>query len=276
MSHLDLRVGATFAGPTGSHLHQAINDAAETITRMPAHYTTYADGQPIFPVRKRARIVRPDPVRLDPAYLYSFGDVFVPRHFWRALQRFDVWIEPAVIAEWSRLIKRYAARQGRPVKDGSIAAAMVWDEPTRDVRVARERAISLADARELYCVWTGRRMRVQALDVDHCLPWSAWPCGDLWNLMPAGRSVNQREKRARLPSDAVLRSAEDRIVHWWEKAYASMATPIHDQFWIEAKSSLPTLAAGDTGLTDLFDALRLQRIRLKRDQQFPEWEGRAR
>jgi tripartite-type tricarboxylate transporter receptor subunit TctC len=33
------------------------------------------------------------------------------------------------------------------------------------------------------------------LDIDHCLPWSAWPCGDLWNLLPASPRVNQHLKR---------------------------------------------------------------------------------
>src|SRR6516164_10465715 len=31
----------------------------------------------------------------------------------QALQRFDVWIEPALIAEWSRLISLYAEQQRR-------------------------------------------------------------------------------------------------------------------------------------------------------------------
>lgn len=27
-------------------------------------------------------------------------------------------------------------------------------------------------------------------DIDHCFPWRAWPCDDLWNLLPTHRAVN--------------------------------------------------------------------------------------
>ena len=274
ISHLDLRVGMSFSSEIGTALHGAINDAADTITKMPATYMTYPNGGPIFPIRRGGRIKRPDPIRLDEAYLQSFGEILVPRHFWRALQRFDVWIEPALVVEWGRLIKGYAQRQGRSLDDGAIGAAMVWDEPSRDVRLARDRAVDLMGQGPLYCIWTGKRLGQEVLDVDHCLPWSAWPCGDLWNLMPAHRKVNQSQKRARLPSDSILRSAQDRILDWWGGAYAEAPAPVSDQFWIEAQSSLPGGGAAERSLSDIFDALCLQRMRLKHDQQVPEWTGR--
>jgi len=59
-------------------------------------------------------------------------------------------------------------------------------------------------------VWTGESLTERNLDIDHCMPWSAWPCEDLWNLMPVDRSVNQRLKRHRL---VALRS--DQQVEEW-------------------------------------------------------------
>jgi len=58
------------------------------------------------------------------------------------------------------------------------------------------------------------------LDIDHCLPWSAWPCGDLWNLLPASPRVNQHLKRDRLPSASALAGARENIIAWWENALA--------------------------------------------------------
>lgn len=66
----------------------------------------------------------------------------------------------------------------------------------------------------LRCVWSDRPLTPSTLDVDHCLPWSAWACGDLWNLLPAHRVVNQREKRDLLPSAAALHSSRDAIITW--------------------------------------------------------------
>jgi hypothetical protein len=67
----------------------------------------------------------------------------LPQHLWRALQRFDVWIEPAPVAGWSRLMKIYGETQGRRLGDSVIIEAMAWSEPGRDVRVAREQALRL-------------------------------------------------------------------------------------------------------------------------------------
>ena len=87
VSDLDLRIGMSFSGDLGSALHSALRDAASTIERMPAHHMTYPGGGPVFPVRRIGRMVRPASIRLDLPYLSSFGELLVPRHLWRALQR---------------------------------------------------------------------------------------------------------------------------------------------------------------------------------------------
>ena len=147
-----------------------LKDAAETIARMPATYIKYPDGQPIFPIDRAGRMQRPARVLLNREYLASFGKMIVPRHLWRALRRFDVWIEPALVAEWGRLMKGYAERQERQITDGDIALAMNWSEPSRDVRIARERAVRLSGEENLFCVWSGRRLSMTAADIDHCFP----------------------------------------------------------------------------------------------------------
>jgi hypothetical protein len=136
----------------------------------------------------------------------------VPWHLWRALQRFDVWIEPALVPEWSRPMKSYGETQGRRLGDSAIVKAMTWSEPGPDVRVAREQALRLIEGPGLRCVWTGRALSTANVDVDHCLPWVA--VRESWNLLPAYRSVNQNQKRDRLPGDAILGSAQDRIQQW--------------------------------------------------------------
>ena len=59
--------------------------------------------------RKVAPEVAPE-VTLEVVYLPSFGHLRLPQHLYTALQRFDAWIEPALLAEWARLIKGYALR----------------------------------------------------------------------------------------------------------------------------------------------------------------------
>ncbi|MGI4803034.1 MAG: methyltransferase domain-containing protein [Janthinobacterium lividum] len=271
----DLRVGARFGSEAGRAVHAALREAADLVTRMPATYLTYPGGGRILPVeRGRARAPSGETV-LDAAYLGSFGSMLVPRDLWRAMQRYAVWVEPALVTEWMRLMRGYAERQGRALEEGHLANAMIWSDPDRDVGVARGIALrKLEEGKDVRCVWSGKRLEPGTLDIDHCLPWSAWPCSDLWNLMPAHRRVNQHQKRDRLPSGEALRRAADGIFNWWNAAYLVQNDLVMPRKFVEeARASLPGLSGVDgiVGNDKLMAAVALQRLRLRRDQGIPEW-----
>jgi hypothetical protein len=216
---------------------------------------------------------------IDEAYLRRFGELLVPVNLWRALSRFDAWIEPAIVAEWVRLMHGYALRQDRKLSEAKIAQALHWSAPERVVAEARQRAISIIESGQpLYCVWSGTRLSKDRLDIDHCFPWSSWPCDDLWNLLPSTRSVNQHEKRDRLPSATLFNRARERVQDWWRAGYSLGAdSPIADRFFLEARASLPLIKVPDEliAVDDVFDAVAFQRLRLKENQQIPEWAGRT-
>ena len=274
LSPLDLRVGMSFSGDRAVALHAALRDACRTIGIMPATYLTYPGGGPVFPVLSRQTRARTSlNITLDAPYFASFGAMSVPANLWNALRRFNAWIEPALIAEWIRLMHGYAASQGRVLDDRDMVLAMVWSEPARDVRIARELALSTMATASLYCVWSGKRLTDGNVDIDHCFPWSAWPCDHLWNLMPAHRRVNQFEKRDRLPNDETLWRARERILDWWDRGYRRANDAIEQRFRMEIQAGLPTMLADGFDLDDVFSGLALQRLRLKHDQQVPEWSA---
>ena len=273
---LELRVGARFAGNAAVAVRAALQEAADLIAKMPATHMTFPNGGPVLPTTRRRAPATTGEVVIDAAFLGGFGTLEVPRTLWQALQRFAAWVEPALIAEWLRLMRGYAASQDRTLDEGALAAAMTWSEPSRGVALPRERALQLIAAGPgLHCVWSGRRLDAGTLDIDHCLPWSAWPCGDLWNLLPAHRAVNQREKRDRLPADGRLRAAGAAIQAWWHDAYLTGADDavLPRRFANEARASLPGLAEPSAILSpaEVFGALQVQRLRLRHDQQVPEW-----
>lgn len=279
LSPQDLRPGMRFGQPAAADVHEAIRDACDTIETMPVVHSTWPDGRPIFAVTHQGARRRPQgPWALDAAALWSFGGFRVPADVWRCLSRFDAWIEPALVAEWTRLMHRYASGQGRRLSEDMATRALTWTEPIRSVDFSRRRAAELARRDALYCVWTGRRLRAgdTAFDIDHCFPWSVWPCDALWNLMPAHPDVNRRLKRDRVPADTSLMRARDRIEDWWDEAYRSAdESAVASRFWDEARASLPGLSRPrDTiELNDVFGAMRLQRVRLKFNQQAPEWSS---
>jgi hypothetical protein len=62
---------------------------------------------------------------------------------------------------------------------------------------------------------------------------------DLWNLLPALRSVNQSQKSDRLPSAERLAKAGEIIVDWWTAGYVHNANAqIGKQFLTEAYALL--------------------------------------
>ncbi|WP_181425561.1 hypothetical protein [Methylobacterium sp. B4] len=98
------------------------------------------------------------------------------------------------------------------------------------------------------------------------------PCGDLWNLFPASRRINQHGKRDRLPSAAALARAREPILTWWRMASDTDAA-LADRFWAEARTALPIAANTSYGAS--FSGLEWRRLRVSQDQQPPEWAGRT-
>lgn len=269
----ELRVGAGFASPRAETVHAALGEAASTIATMPANFTRFPNSdRRVFGATRTRSVRHREGERLDVTleYLRSFGTLTVPGNLWRAMCRLGAWIEPMLTGEWSRMMATYAERMGRTLPPGQTEAALVWEEPIRDTvmgRLAADRI--LVAGQPVTCVWSGTTLTRPRLDIDHCLPWSAWPCGDLWNLMPSDRRVNQHEKRDKLPSRERLADARPRILEWWQAAWQD--TPaLRERFGAEVRAALPV--ADPTDLNDVYTALEWRRLRLRQDQQLPEWK----
>jgi hypothetical protein len=119
-----------------------------------------------------------------------------------------------------------------------------------------------------------------------------WPNNDLWNLLPTDSKINN-QKSDRLPTQYKLKSAKERIQHWWQVAWleqylpsdpapaasqklknaplAPLITGQRQRFFAEANIALPGLSSDNTSIDDLFEALVMQRGRLKEMQQLREW-----
>lgn len=267
----ELRIGASFTGERAVLLMQALGDAAATIAKMPASFTTYpgSDARVFAATARRARASTT--LVLDRETLALFGNIIVPGHIWRAMQRMGAWIEPVLVAEWARLTRTYSDNKGLALPPGAVEAALAWTEPDRDVQMARKLALaSMNLGNAVHCVWSGQRLRPNSLDIDHCLPWSAWPCGDLWNLLPAHSSINRHLKRDKLPSAGALAGARPQIEAWWQDAWEQHPT-FGDRFRREATAALAV--RHDAALPDIFEALEWRRLRLRQDAQVVEWAG---
>ena len=235
----DLRIGQRFTGDDARDLILALRDAAKCIRHMPATFTTYpGSSDPIFPCARRPVRIR-DTVRVDEAFLWSFGTFSVPVNLWQAMSRYAAWIEPAVLNEWIEMMRGYARQ---PDSRDAHMAALKWLEPGHDTGLVRGLGRRLRESgARLYCVWTGNRLK-RDFDIDHCFPFAAWPCNDLWNLLPSAPAVN-RSKGDRLPAAEALERSRSCILDWWDLAYRRDLV-LRNQFEDEARSALPAAVFG--------------------------------
>lgn len=265
----ELRVGAVFDRDRGKAVLMAIREAASTIAAMPANFTRFPNSESrVFEV-VRERRGQGGGFELDLDGLRAYGSLIVPGHLWRALSRFGAWIEPMLVSEWSRLIRAYADRMSLTIPLGAAEAVLEWREPERSTSIARLAAERIFRSEShVECIWTGRKLSLARMDIDHWLPWTAWPCGDLWNLGPCDRTVNRHQKRDKLPSAATFADSKSRIIRWWEYAYLTDKA-LSARFKREALAALPVDAGG--GLDEIYSAVDWRRLRLGQDQCVPEW-----
>lgn len=265
----DLYIGNTVTGDRANLLVRAIKDACDCIEKMPAHFITFDDGRQVFSIERQRSVAKSDSIHIDESFLWSFGTVKMSRHIWMSIARFGFWIEPSLILEWQRLMNGYAFSQGRQLDSMKLNLAMEWADLQRDQLRAKKYAQHMqAKGHKLYCIWSGKELS-ETYDIDHILPWAAWPCGDLWNLVPADRALNQAHKRAKLISAALLDGARDRLFDYWTKAYLQDENVnVPRIFYEEAHASL---TIRDATLTSLHNGIRRRRVQLRIDQQIPEF-----
>ena len=262
----ELRLGAGFDPIRGEILTRAISDACRNIRDMPATFITYpgSPNQPVFecdsrPVRKPSKHIV-----LSKDYLAKFGRFRVPSALWQTLGQYACWLDPVIVKEWSQMTKGWGVSDAR----GHEALALNWQESARDTKVAVIRAKQLqSDGFNLACVWSASRIR-SSFEIDHCFPWARWYNNDLWNLLPATKSINS-SKLDKLPSSLAMSDARSRIIDWWTEAWEHSERS--EQFFMEAEYSLPGLSGDRPSLDDIYQATLHQRARLKQDQQLVEW-----
>jgi hypothetical protein len=248
----DLRIGASLWGDYARALRLAVADAARTIVRMTANFTTYADGRPVFPVRFARGPRATDRVIVDADWLWRIGEFEVRRHLWDGLRHLNVWIEPVITAEWTRLMQGYGARQGvhpvhgRPPSEPDLAGPGAR-HPARPDHRDRTAGQGRAGTLRLVGQAAGR-----AQPRHRPLLSMGGGLAVRRSLEPAAGQPPREPVTEEGPDAATLASARDRIVDWSARGYRGAETgPIAERFVREAASTLAVAQPrDDTHLLD--------------------------
>ena len=280
----DYRIGNLFTGDDAVALHKTLSAAVSNIKTMPCRYITFPNREAnsdntVFEVASKT-VKAKDSIFLDLQTLEQWGEFSLPESTWLAFNRYACWIEPVLVSEWVKTMASYAgnAQYKAPENQYKLAQALNWEEPKRTTSEVRKRFELIQNAlpndEKIQCVWSAKSLK-QKYDIDHSMPFARWPNNDLWNLLPTDSQVNN-QKSDRLPTEHKLKAAKERIQHWWQVAWlddgpSATQKDNHQRFFAEANIALPGISSDNSSVDDLFEALVMQRGRLKEMQQLREW-----
>lgn len=264
----DFYIGAVYHNnDIAGAVHQTLKDVTATIRDMPVRYITLPgtkDG--VFHVESK-RTTKPNgSVIIDADFLESFGRFYIPVNIWDSLARFSVWIEPSLVNEWASLMRIYTLSNAMSFSQSDLLRALTWEDPRRTTARVRNRVNTLLENESVSCCWSGKKLVAEGYAIDHAMPFSRWPNNDLWNLLPTKTQVNTR-KSDKLPSSARLQQNRQIITDWWQQGWSDSA----DEFFVQANLALPNLPASNRSFSDVFEAMTIQRDRLRDFQQLEEW-----
>lgn len=263
----DFSIGRTFNRDIARAVYQTLKDICSTIKGMPAkHITLPNSDQQVFSVEITRTMPPKSGLSIDTEFLKSLGSFIVPKSVWDVLARYSVWIEPTVINEWCSLMSVYNKTQRSLTKTDFLNALNI-DEPARTTARVRERVKELMQNMPVMCVWSEKPLsHSDKFAIDHAFPFSRWPNNDLWNLLPTTFQINAK-KSDKLPSAVRLANARDVMTDWWQKAWGKNQS----EFFTQASLALPQLGLTNQSYDDVFEAMRVQRDRLRDFQQLTEW-----
>lgn len=279
LSSSDYRIGNLFQGDQAIAMHKMLSASVANIKNMPCKFITFPNSaESVFEVSSKS-VRAKDSLFLDLTTLKHWGEFSLPEHLWIAFSRYACWIEPVLVSEWTKTMAGYQGNRQyqAPEQQHKLVNALNWLEAKRSTTEVRNRFETLKKQNNSQhnCVWTNKTLN-KKYAIDHCMPFARWPNNDLWNLLPSDVTANG-QKSDRLPTEHKMKNAKTRITNWWQEAWlADDSIDISSQlnqkrFFAEANIALPDLASSNSSVDDLFEALLLQRGRLKEMQQLREW-----
>ncbi len=264
----DFYIGAHYSDSSMVQaVYRTLKDIASNVKNMPAKYTTLpGTDECVFHVELNRTQKPKTDLLLDFDFLASLGKFYVPIHIWDSLAQFSVWIEPALVNEWSSLMAGYSLNKHRKFTKVDYLDALRWEDPERTTSKIRMRVNELLTNEDVACCWSGKRLKLTDYSIDHAFPFSRWPNNDLWNLLPTKSNINTK-KSDKLPTGIKLSCSREFIVFWWKQGWQDNQT----EFFSQANLALPNLRPNNTNFDDVFEAFTHQRNRIKTLQQLEDW-----
>jgi len=266
----DFSIGHLFVNEDAQALDQMLKDISKTIKDMPAKFITLPNSEKqVFEVEIFRRKFTKEALFTDFDTLTQYGEFSIPIKVWDVMSLYGCWIEPVAINEWVNVMFGYKMNKGQFDKH-VLSSLLDWANVERNTTDARQKVEEIKlSGEQVYCLW-GKNKLPEKYDIDHCLPFSRWPNNDLWNLFPSSQDLNSK-KSDKLASNNRLQDSKELIQQWWSQAWVLNKDYEERRFFSEANISLPGLGRHNKNTDDIFEALKLQHVRIREMQQLKVW-----
>lgn len=226
-------------------LSYLVSDLYKTITSMPMKYIGKSfskEEYAIYKIKNAKKRLKTDTVISTEILLKEFGSFSIPHDFYLVLKYLGSFINGSnsLINNWADFIVK--ANKTHPIeKEFVLKKLFTQPETFRDVNEVKR---FYNNQQNLHCVWSGKKIKQQTLNVDHVLPFAHYLNNDLWNLLPTLNSINSK-KSDKVPTPDLIEKQSDRIIEYWHMLH----NHFNQGFEAEVKISLvPNLKLDDISI----------------------------
>jgi hypothetical protein len=207
----------------------------DTIVRQPMHYIGSAiqrGGEIYQYTGQRSRIL--DTLSLE-WIIQNMGSFSIPIEFHHILQVVGAFVSGtnSIIFKWAEFTSGLS--NDPAFKTSHIISLLNTEASERDVKQARNFYYNILYNESLECVWSGKKLQTDSINIDHAFPFVALRNNDLWNLLPAHHTINNK-KRDAIPTGDILKQPmiKERIIQAW----TNQAKQFDQQFFSEIRIAL--------------------------------------
>jgi hypothetical protein len=198
---------------------QLLKKLRDVITKMPMRYIGRSVNQDYYSIfqYENGKSISPNKEIGAKFIIESFGKFSIPAEYYEVFKLLGSFIigQDSILFKWAEFSVNASDKQ--------LSVEEVLNEVLRTPITEREINASKALYKNIlnkrgvvYCVWSGDT--ISSYDIDHVIPFSIWKNNDLWNLLPARATLNNK-KRDKIPSTELVQKRKELIVHYWELIY---------------------------------------------------------
>jgi len=148
------------------------------------------------------------------SYESTTKSILIDSDLWDELCLTGYWIKDSLLLRWAELCEQFSFKYFPAVTKGLVLDVLLQvPEVAREQKLARDIYLRLPD---LQCVWSEKYIKSNSLEVDHALPYSLWHNNQLWNLLPAHKTINNQKSNF-IPSPEFLKTRREAIVYCWSQ-----------------------------------------------------------